>query len=155
MADELLRQVQDVVADPNSVKVVSALNDDGTIHSAPKGTLTVNAAGQLEYWEVLESSASYRNVVRCIWFDKKVTVLVIGSDKKTFEIVGTVKRILTAGRQFEDAYNAFLERRGRGIAAIIQIDIESITDLAISRGIERQEREHFFFTHLDRLAVQG
>jgi len=152
---ELLRQVQDVVADPNSLKVVSTLNGDGTIHSAPKGTLTVNAAGQLEYLEVLEASRSYQNTVRCIWFDKKVTVLVIGSDKKAFEIVGTVRRILTAGRQFEDAYNTFLERRGRGISAVIQIDIESITDLDIAKGIERQEREHFFFTHLDRLAVQG
>jgi hypothetical protein len=152
---ELLKRVQDAVADPGGVKVVSTLNENGTIHSAPKGTLTVNAAGQLEYLEVLESSASYKNTVRSLWFDKKVTVLIVGSDRKAFEIVGTVKRILVAGQQYEDAYNAFLERKGFGIAAIIQIDIDSVTDLDISIGIERQKREHFFFTHLDRLAVQG
>lgn len=153
--DELLRQVKDAASDAGSLKIVSALNGDGTIHSAPKGTLTVNAAGQLEYLEVLESSASYKNVVRSLWFDKKVTVLVIGSDRKAYEIVGTVRRILTAGRQYEDAYKTFLEKRGHGIAAVIQIDIESVSDMAVSNGMERQEREHFFFTHLDRLAVQG
>jgi len=152
--DELLQQVQNIVADSSSLKIVSALNENGTIHSAPKGSLKVNASGQLEYIEVLESSSSYKNVIRSLWFDKKVTVLVISADKRTYEIIGNVKRILTSGRYFEDAYNSFLEKRGRGIAAVIQIEVESINDLDISKRIERQEREHFFFTHLDRLAVQ-
>jgi len=152
--EELLQRVRDTVANSGSLKIVSTLNENGTIHSAPKGTLKVNASGQFEYTEVLESSSSYKNVVRSLWFDKKVTVLVIGIDKRSYEIVGNIKRILTAGRYFEDAYKAFLEKRGRGIAAVIQIDVESVTDLDISKGIERQEREHFFFTHLDRLAVQ-
>jgi len=152
--NELLKQVQDIVADSGSLKIVSTLNENGTIHSAPKGTLKVNASWQLEYIEVLESSSSYKNVVRSLWFDKKVTVLVIGTDKRSYEIIGNIKRILTAGRHFEDAYKAFLEKRGHGIAAVIQIDVESITDLDISKGIERQEREHFFFTHLDRFTVQ-
>jgi len=152
--EELLQQVQSIVADPGSLKIVSALNENGTIHSAPKGSLKVNAAGQLEYIEVLESSSSYKNVIRSLWFDKKVSVLVIGADKRSYEITGNVKRILTAGRYFENAYSTILEKRGHGIAAVIQIDIESITDFDISKRIERQEREHFFFTHLDRFAVQ-
>jgi hypothetical protein len=143
-----------MTADSGSLKIVSTLNENGTIHSTPKGTLTVNASGQLEYTEVLESSSSYKNVVRSLWFDKKVTVLVIGIDRRAYEITGNIKRILTAGRYFENTYNAFLEKRGHGIAAVVQINVESIIDLDISKGIERQEREHFFFTHLDRLAVQ-
>ncbi|MCL1967157.1 MAG: hypothetical protein FWF67_04680 [Fibromonadales bacterium] len=152
--EELLQQVRDIVADSGSLKIVSTLNENGTIHSAPKGSLKVNEAGQLEYVEVLESSSSYKNVVRSLWFDKKVTVLVIGVDKRSYEITGNIKRILTSGRHFENAYKAILEKRGFGIAAVIQIDVESVADLDISKGIERQKREHFFFTHLDRLAVQ-
>jgi len=152
--EELLQQVQSIVADSGSLKIVSTLNENGSIHSVPKGTLKVNASGQLEYAEVLESSSSYKNVVRSLWFDKKVTVLVIGADKRSYEITGNIKRILTCGRYFEDAYKAFLEKRGHGIAAVIQIDIESVINSDISKRFERQEQEHFFFTHLDRLAVQ-
>jgi len=152
--EELLQQVKNIVADSGSLKIVSTLNENGSIHSAPKGSLKVNAAGQLEYVEVLESSSSYKNVVRSLWFDKKVTVLVIGAEKRSYEITGNIKRILTSGRYFENSYNAILEKIGHGIAAVIQIDIESVNDFDISKRIERQEREHFFFTHLDRLAVQ-
>ena len=148
-------ELKKLIEKKNSIKVVSSQDKEGVINSAPKGSLQVSADDELTYVEVLESSKSYSNAVYSIWFDKKVTVLVIGEDKESFLIHGCIKKILTCGREYEAYYSKYQEAKGFDIAAVVKIKVEDVQDLNLAKGIERQKKEHPFFSHYDSLAVNN
>ncbi len=65
---------------------------------------------------------------------------------------GSVRRILIAGRKFEQVYRKLREEKGFDIAAVVTITPEEVEDLRPEKKFEEQERDHFFFKHLDRIA---
>jgi hypothetical protein len=138
--------------DPDSVKIVTAIGPDGIPHSAPKGTLRIDEEENIEYVEILESSKSYRNATYSLWFDKKVAVLVIGPKREVYEITGVVRTILVAGRKFEEVYKRLEASRGFDISAVVTIVPESVENLSPAEKIAEQEKHHFFYRHLDRIA---
>ena len=105
----LNEELKNLIENKNSIKVVSTQDKEGVINSAPKGSLQISADDELTYVEVLESSKSYSNVVYSIWFDKKVSVLVVGENKEAYLIHGHVKKILTCGREYEEYYRKYQE----------------------------------------------
>ena len=148
-------ELKSLIENKNSIKVVSSQDRNGEINSAPKGSLQISADNELTYVEVLESSKSYSNAVYSIWFDKNVSVLVIGEDKESFLIHGRIKKILTCGREYEEYYSKYQEAKGFDIAAVVKIKAEDVLDLNLAKGIERQKKEHPFFSHYDSLAVNS
>ena len=148
-------ELKKLIENKNSIKVVSTQDKEGVINSAPKGSLQISSDDELTYVEVLEASKSYSNAVYSIWFDKKVSVLVIGEDKESYLIHGSIKRILTCGQEYEEYYRKYQEAKGFDIAAVVKISVEDIHDLNLAKGIERQKKEHPFFSHYDSLAVNG
>jgi general stress protein 26 len=151
----LNEELKNLIENKNSIKVVSTQDKEGVINSAPKGSLQISADDELTYVEVLESSKSYSNVVYSIWFDKKVSVLVVGENKEAYLIHGHVKKILTCGREYEEYYRKYQEARGFDIAAAVKLTVEDVKDLNLAKGIEKQKTEHPFFSHYDSLAVNG
>ena len=152
---KLNEELKSLIENKNSIKVVSTQDKEGVINSAPKGSLQISADDELTYVEILESSKSYSNVVYSIWFDKKVSVLVVGENKETYLIHGHVKKILTCGREYEEYYRKYQEARGFDIAAAVKLTVEDVQDLNLAKGIEKQKKEHPFFSHYDSLAVNG
>ena len=152
---KLNEELKSLIENKNSIKVVSTQDKEGVINSAPKGSLQISADDELTYVEILESSKSYSNIVYSIWFDKKVSVLVVGENKETYLIHGHVKKILTCGREYEEYYRKYQEARGFDIAAAVKLTVEDVQDLNLAKGIEKQKKEHPFFSHYDSLAVNG
>ncbi|MBP5565140.1 MAG: hypothetical protein J6X45_05405 [Lachnospiraceae bacterium] len=142
-----------LIGDKESIKVVSSNDREGIINSAPKGSLEISGENELTYVEVLESSTSYHNIVYSIWFDKKVSVLVIGKNRESYLIHGHVKKILTCGREYEEYYKKYQEARGFDIAAAVRIVADDVIDLNLAKAIEKQKAEHPFFSHYDSIAV--
>ena len=142
-----------LIGNKNSIKIVSSLDKEGVINSAPKGSLEISADNELTYVEVLESSKSYSNIVYSIWFDKAVSVLVVGENREAYLIHGHVKKILACGREYEEYYRRYQEARGFDIAAAVKLSVDDVQDLNLAKGIERQKKEHPFFSHYDSLAV--
>lgn len=150
---KIKEELKRIMEDQGSLKIVSSQNRDGVIHSVPKGSLEISGEDELTYVEVLESSASYRNIVYSIWFDKKVSVLVVGEQKEAYLIHGHVRKILTSGREYEGYYRNLQETRGFDIAAVVRIAVEDVKDLNLAKAIEKQKAEHPFFQHYDSIAI--
>lgn len=152
---KISEEVKKIIQNKNSIKVVSSQDKEGVINSAPKGSLQVSEDDELTYVEVLESSKSYSNAVYSIWFDKKISVLVVGEDRESYLIHGHVKKILTCGREYEEYYRKYQEAKGFDIAGVVKISVEDVQDLNLAKAIERQKKEHPFFSHYDSLAVNS
>lgn len=152
--ERISEELRKLIESKESLKIVSTQNREGIINSAPKGSLEISGEGELTYVEVLESSSSYRNVIYSIWFDKEVSVLVIGENKETYLIHGLVKKVLTSGREYESYYRRWKEARGFDIAAVVRLTVKEVKDLNLSKGIARQKEEHPFFQHYDSIAIE-
>lgn len=147
-------ELKNLIADKNSLKIVSNQNREGLINSAPKGSLEVSGEDEITYVEILESSSSYRNTVYSIWFDKEVTVLVVGEQKETYLLHTKVKKILTCGTEFEEYYRKYKDLRGFDIAGVVKLTVENVKDLNLAKLIELQKEEHPFFSHYDSRAIE-
>ncbi len=93
----------------------------------------MDESGELQYAELFEASRSYRNVTASLWFDKKVSVLILGPNREAYEVRGSVRRILIAGRKFEQVYRKLREEKGFDIAAVVTITPEEVEDLRPER----------------------
>ena len=141
--------IKSIINNPKTIKVLGTVGVDGVPHTAVKQSLHINEDGNIEYFELLESSVSYKNVTGSIWFDKKVSIVVIGENRESFEITGRVDRILIAGDRYEEAYKKALEEKGFDIAALIIIIPEKIDDKAAKKKFEEQDSTRIFYRHLE------
>lgn len=149
-----INDIREIVNSPKSVKVVGTVGADSIPHTAVKQTLHINEEGNIEYVELFESSLSYKNITGSIWFDKKVSVLVYGENKESYEIIGKVDHILVAGREYEAVYAKILEEKGYDIAAVITIIPERVENQSPKDKFEEQENTRLFYKHLDRLSKE-
>ena len=141
--------------DKETIKIVSNQGEDGVINSTPKGSLEITGEEELSYVEILESSRSYKNSVYSIWFDKPVSVLIIGKNRETFLLTASIERIHTCGELFEKYYSRYKEIRGFDIAGVVRLKITEIRELDLTALIEQQKVEHPFFVHYDSIAIGG
>ncbi|HBQ86887.1 MAG TPA: hypothetical protein DD811_10475 [Syntrophomonas sp.] len=149
------KEIESLVNDPQSIKILVTVSADGIVHAVPKGTIHTDEAGNIEYAELFESSQSYRNITASLWFNKKAAILIIGENGAAYEVSGSIKTILVAGRKFEEAYKKIEAEKGFDIAAVIKIVPESVEDLNPRKKFAEQEETHFFYKHLDRIAKQA
>jgi len=149
MAD--INDIKQIINDPKTVKIIGTVGIEGAPHTAVKQSLHINDAGKLEYIELFESSKSYRNITGSLWYDKKVSISLIGENRESYTIFGSPDRILIAGREFEKVYTKTLEEKGYDIAAIITITPEIIERNDPKEKFEKQDSSRLFYKHLDRL----
>jgi hypothetical protein len=152
MAD--LEKIKKIINDPGTSKIVGTVGVDGVPHTALKQTLHLNEDGNIEFVELLESSVSFKNITGSIWFDKKVSILVLGANRESYEITGKVDRILIAGRKFEEIYSKILQDKGFDIAAVVIIIPEKVDNKSAKDKFEEQESTRMFYKHLDRLSIE-
>jgi hypothetical protein len=145
----------DLLESPESAKVLVTTSQDGSPHAAITDFLRKGPDGSILYLEPLESSLTNKNLVRAIWFDGRVAIALSHPDGRRVELRGRPERALIAGPYFQEHYQALQEQYGDiDLAAVWVILIEHVANhefLAVQR---REEQNHFFFRHLDRIAVQ-
>ncbi|CAH2603276.1 conserved protein of unknown function [Rhodovastum atsumiense] len=155
MTTPLPTDLHALIADPATVKVLVTTDAEATPHAAVTDFLALADDGSILCFEPLESSRSNRNLVRAIWFDRKVAIALAAPDGRRFELTGRPLRSLIAGPVFQCHYEAFTAAHpGADLAAVWVIAIDSVTDLDFDRARRQEEATHFFFRHLDRIAIQ-
>jgi len=155
MAAHLSKEIIDLFADAESTKVLATPDEHGVPHVVVKQSLQVGDDGNLLYLELLESSRTNKNLVRSIWFDRKVSVAVTGKGGESYQIKGRPVKTHITGPVFQRHYQAIRERLGDvDLAAVWVIEPEEIIDETFVIRKAEEEREHPLFTHLDRLARQ-
>jgi len=146
-----LEEIKDLINDPTSLKVIASVNVDGEVHVVYKQSLHVNDNNQLEFYEIIESSQNNKNMVNSIWFDKKVAVNVLTSDKRSFELIGVAKKAYVAGAYFEEKYRQLVDKGYYDLSTVWTIEVESIKEKTYSVRVEEEKESHPHFRHLDQL----
>lgn len=146
-------RVVELLQDPATVKVLATVGGDGVPHAVVKQSLQLGEDGNLYYLEQLESSRSNSNMVRSIWFDKTVSVLLVGQGARAVQIKGRPIKAHITGALFQEQYNRLrAERPDADLAAVWVIEPESVIDENPAIRRSEEARKHPHFVHLDRLA---
>lgn len=151
MASVLSLELTEAINAPDTLKFITAVDKNGLPHSVYKGTLHINDEGNIEFYDIFESSKINRNLVYSIWFDKKVTVNILTSDKRSYEIIGSPIQSITAGKIFEEVYKKIKHGRGNDLNAIWIIKPEEVRNETFSVRKRQQEEEYPLLKHLDRV----
>lgn len=155
MAVELSEEVKNALRDPGSVKVLASVDRDGRPYVVAKGSLSVDEEGRLYYLELLESSATNKNLIRSLWYDQWVAVNVITKDGRSYQIRGVPVKTLVAGRIYEAYYQKVQSQNPQNdLAAVYYIEPEEIREQTYQLRKEQEERKHPLYIHLDRLAAK-
>jgi hypothetical protein len=153
MAIQLAKEVIDLLGDPETVKVLATIGPDGIPHAVIKQTIHLGGDGNLIYLELLESSQTYKNLLRSIWFDRKVAVAIKGKDGQSYQIKGKPVRNIISGPIFQRHYTIIRERLGDvDLAAVWIIEPETVADQTYQVRKTTEEALHPYFKHLDQLA---
>lgn len=146
--------IEDINA-PSSLKSVTAVLKSGVPHTVYKGTLHVNRYGNIEFYDIFESSKINEAMVYSIWFDRYVTVNILTEDKRCYEIVGKPLHSITQGREFEEVYKNMKHNRGNDLNSIWVIEPLEVREETFAVRKAEQERDFPFLKHLDRAVKQS
>lgn len=151
MGNLLSKEIENAINAPESLKCIASVSADGELHLVYKQSLHVNEDGELEFYELLESSQNNKNMVNSIWFDQPVVVNVLTADRRSFEIKGIVKRALIAGAKFEQIYRQVVEAGREDLSTVWNIEIQKISEKTLKKRTEEEQEAHPHFRHLDQL----
>ena len=152
MAAELKREIIELIENNDTVKLLVTLDEKGQPHAVAKNSIRVLEDGNIVYLELLESSKSYKNFTRSLWYNQKVTLSIVGDKGISYQVRGNPEKIIISGPVFEKYYNSVRERLGDvDLAAVCVIKpVEVINESFFTRFAE-QENKQPIFKHLDRL----
>lgn len=152
MATKLNKEIIALLASADATKVLATVNEQGFPHAAAKPYILAGDDGNLLYLELVESSSTQKNLVRSIWFDRKVSISVSDNSGRSWQIKGRPVKTLITGPLFLHHYRDVRERLGDvDLSAVWVIEPEEIINENISVRHSEEELAHPVFRHLDRL----
>jgi uncharacterized protein len=151
---KLNAEILQLLDDPTTTKVVATTDEFGIPYAITSSFLQAGAQGELVHLELQEKSATNRNLLRSLWFDKKVSVTLAAPDGRSFVIQGKPVRALISGPVFRGHYQNLRALLDADLAAVWLIEPEQVVNESYAVR-QREEEERFpFSVHLDRLTVQ-
>ena len=152
MTTKLNEEIIALFNSSDSTKAIATVDNHGAPHVAVKPFIYVDERGKLLYLELVEASRTQKNLVRSIWFDKKVSVSVSGPNGQSWQIKGKPIKALVTGDLFLHHYKVVREKLGDiDLSAVWVIEPEEIINENILVRYAEEELAHPVFRHLDRL----
>lgn len=145
--------VIDLFNDPDTIKVLGTVDENGVPHVVVKQSAHIADDGNIHYLELIKSSRSNANMVRAIWFDGTVSFTAIADSARSVQIKGKPIKAHITGALFQEHYERLRQRRpDTDLAAVWVIKPEIVQDQnpALRRAMEAEKHPHF--VHLDQLA---
>lgn len=153
MTIQLEKEVIELLTDKETVKVLSTTDEKGAPHVVVKQSLHLGDDGNLIYLELLESSQTNKNMVRSIWFNRKVAIILKGKSGLSYQIKGKPIKAIISGPEFQKHYVNLRERLGDvDLAAIWVIEPEEVINESYLVRKAQEEATRPYFKHLDRIA---
>jgi len=133
-------------------KALATVDGEGVPHVVFKGSLHIDEAGKIVLLELSEYSETNRNLVRAIWFKRKVAINARTPDNRSFHLVGTPERAIISGPVFEKHYVALRERLGDvDLSTVWVIAPEALEEKGKAAALKANEGR-LPLIHLDRIA---
>src|SRR6185369_468035 len=105
-------QTRTLLADPATVAIIATSGSDGSPHLTVSRHLELLEDGRLLHLELLESSETSRNLLRALWFDTRVAVILHGGNGQSLELRGKPVKAHISGPLFRRHYEAIRARLG-------------------------------------------
>jgi hypothetical protein len=150
----LSHQTKELINDRSVTKVIATRDENGTPYAVVSPFLQLGEKGELVHLELLEKSASNRNLLRSLWFEKKISVTLYAATGESYVITGRPVKAHISGPVFRHYYQQVRSSIADGdLSTVWLIEPEEVVDETYATRKQREE-EHFPFTvHLDRLTV--
>jgi len=151
MANEIL----ELLNDEKSVKVLVNVDDEGLPHPVVKESLR-SENGNIIYTEFLESSNTNRFLTKAIWFNKKISILLLARDGRNFKITAQPVKAIVSGKIFQKYYEEVQNRyKNLDLSTVWVFKPLEITEQTLLKRVEEENRKRPYFLHLDRLAKEA
>ncbi|MDR1614495.1 MAG: hypothetical protein LBS26_02895 [Campylobacteraceae bacterium] len=148
MAHEIL----ELLNDTKSIKILVSIDDEGLAHPVVKDSLRYEDDG-IVYTEFLESSNTNRFLTKALWFDKKVSILLLTEDKRSFKITAQPVKAIVNGKIFQRYYEEVLNKfKDFDLSTVWVFKPLEITEQTLQKRVDEEKRDRPYFLHLDRLA---
>jgi hypothetical protein len=150
---QLIHKARTLLVDSETVAVIATAGTDGTPQLTVSKHLELLDDGRLLHLELFESSETSRNLLRALWFNKQVAVILHGTSGQSLVLQGKPVKAHISGPVFRRYYETIRHRLGDvGLAAVWLIEPDDIRDDSYETR-RRIEKERFpFHLHLDQLA---
>jgi hypothetical protein len=154
VSPQLSPELLEVLAHPATRKVIATLDEDGSPHAVPSPFLHARPDGLLVHFELLETSATNRNLLRGLWFDRKLSVTVVGPLGQTFVIKAVPVKAEISGPAFSRAFDTVRSVLGDAdLSAVWLLRPHAIVDETYTTRKRDEEQRYPFSIHLDRLLL--
>ncbi len=156
MSFSLDKEIRLLLDDPESSKIVATTDEEGAPHAAPSPFLHIDGQGAIVHVELLETSVTNRNLLRSLWYGRKVAVSLTGKNGRSYLVKGLPVRALISGPVFSGYYEKVRGTLGDvDLAAVWFINpLEEVNETYIERKSE-EEALYPFSIHIDRLVATG
>lgn len=141
----------------STTKLLATTDEFGNPYASTSSFLQVGSGGELVHLELLEKSATNLNLVRSLWFDKKVSITLAAPDGRSFVIRGKPVKARISGPVFRGYYQKIRQLvSDADLAAVWLIEPEEVVNETYAVRKQYEEDRFPFAVHLDRLvAVPG
>jgi len=152
MPVSLTPEILSLLDDPSTIKVLATVDAEGVPHAVVKQSLHAGPNGRLHYLEVIESSRTARNLVRSLWFDQTVAVVLAAADGRSVQIKGRPVKNHVSGPLFLHHYQRVRDLYGDvDLAGVWEIEPLQVLRQGLPERIAEESARHPTFVHLDRL----
>jgi len=133
------------------VAALTTIAADGQATTVLGPEIFVTAQATVLYREFLESSATNRNLLHALWFEKRI-VLAVSAGDTALNVHGVPTIAHVAGPVFQEHYESAQRADPEAdLATVWEIRIDEIVEVSPGFLKRRQDIERPFFRHLDRL----
>jgi hypothetical protein len=155
MSLSLEAKIISLINDRSTVKAVATTNKNGIVHVVFKGSVSVNADGNIRFLELNETSQTNKNMIYSLWFKKLVSINILSADgHKSYQIKGIPVKAVICGREFEKNYNVIRKRLGTDAdpSTVWVIEPQEIREETVLVHRQTERTDYPFVGHLDRYA---
>lgn len=150
MAVTLSDYVKELLRSRDTKKVLATVDKNGVPNVAFKGSITADEEGNILVLELLETSQTNKNLTYSLWFDKIVTVSVLGENGVSYQIKGVPKKVHIDGPYFEQKYKEVKARNPQSdLSGVWIIEPTEVKEQTYSVRLQEQKEQHPIIGHLD------
>jgi len=143
-----------LLADPATTRILAVPGPGEWPRLVPVPSLHAGEDGRLLLLERHESAESHRGLLRALWYDRPIALLLTHPDGRALELQARPLKAHVTGPLFLQHYQDLRAREGDvGLSAVWEIGIEAGFDQSLAARDATEAARHPGFTHLDRIAV--
>lgn len=146
---QLSQELLELIHDRSATKVIATLDELGAPYAVASPFLQLGEDGQLVHLELLEKSETNRNLLRSLWYEKKI-VISVGN----FVIRAVPVKAHICGplfRQYYEQVRSVID--DADLSTVWLIEPQEVIDEKYATRKQHEEEQFPFSVHLDRLTV--